>query len=56
MIDESGFSLADLQDFVGVAGEEIVGGVAGAIAGQAAIPIPVLGAMIGAGMDMHCDG
>lgn len=48
MIDESGFSLADLQDFVGVAGEEIVGGVAGAIAGQAAIPIPVLGAMIGA--------
>ncbi len=33
MIDESGFSLADLQDFVGVAGEEIVGGVAGAIAG-----------------------
>ena len=50
MIDESGFSLADLQDFVGVAGEEIVGGVAGAIAGQAAIPIPVLGAMIGAGI------
>jgi len=50
MIDESGFSLADLQDFVGVAGEEIVGGVAGAIAGQAVIPIPVLGAMIGAGI------
>lgn len=48
MIDESGFSLADLQDFVGVAGEEIVGGIGGAIAGQAAIPIPVLGAMIGA--------
>jgi len=48
MIDESGFSLSDLQDFVGVAGEEIVGGIGGAIAGQAAIPIPVLGAMIGA--------
>jgi len=48
MIDESGFSLADLQDFVGAAGEEIVGGVGGAIAGQAAIPIPILGAAIGA--------
>jgi hypothetical protein len=48
MIDESGFSLSDLQDFVGAAGEEIVGGIGGAIAGQAAIPIPVLGAMIGA--------
>ncbi len=48
MIDESGFSLSDLQDFVGAAGEEIVGGVGGAIAGQALIPVPVLGAMIGA--------
>mgnify|MGYP003120825281 FL=1 len=50
MIDESGFSLSDLQDFVGAAGEEIVGGIGGAIAGQALIPIPVLGAMIGAGI------
>lgn len=50
MIDESGFSLSDLQDFVGVAGEEIVGGIGGAIAGQAAIPIPILGAAIGAGL------
>ncbi len=48
MIDESGFSLSDLQDFVGAAGEEIVGGIGGAIAGQAAIPIPILGAAIGA--------
>lgn len=48
MIDESGFSLADLQDFVGAAGEEIVGGIGGAIAGQAVIPIPILGAAIGA--------
>ena len=48
MIDESGFSLADLQDFVGAAGEEIVGGIGGAIAGQAIIPIPILGAAIGA--------
>ena len=50
MIDESGFSLADLQDFVGAAGEEIVGGISGAIAGQAMIPVPILGAMIGAGI------
>ena len=50
MIDESGFSLSDLQDFVGAAGEEIVGGIGGAIAGQAAIPIPILGAAIGAGL------
>jgi hypothetical protein len=49
-IDESGFSLMDLQDFVGAAGEEIVGGVAGALAGQAAIPVPLLGAVIGAGL------
>ena len=48
MIDESGFSLADLQDFVGAAGEEVVGGISGAIAGQAVIPIPILGAVIGA--------
>ena len=50
MIDESGFTLSDLQDFVGAAGEEIVGGIGGAIAGQAAIPIPILGAAIGAGL------
>ena len=50
MIDESGFTLSDLQDFVGAAGEEIVGGIGGAIAGQATIPIPILGAAIGAGL------
>lgn len=50
VIDESGFSISDLQDFVGAAGQEIVGGVAGAIAGQALIPVPILGAMIGAGI------
>lgn len=49
-IDESGFSLMDLQDFVGAAGEEIVGGVAGALVGQATIPVPILGAVIGAGL------
>ena len=31
-------------------GREIAGGVAGALAGQAAIPIPILGAHIGAGL------
>jgi len=50
MIDESQFSISDLQDFVGAAGEEIVGGIAGAVAGQALIPVPILGAMIGAGI------
>jgi len=48
VIDESGFSISDLQDFVGAAGEEIVGGIGGAIVGQAAIPVPILGAAIGA--------
>ena len=48
MIDESQFSISDIQDFVGSAGEEIVGGIAGAVAGQAMIPVPILGAMIGA--------
>jgi len=50
MIDESQFSISDVQDFIGSAGEEIVGGIAGAIAGQAIIPVPILGAMIGAGI------
>ena len=50
MIDESQFSISDIQDFVGAAGEEIVGGIAGAVAGQALIPVPILGAMIGAGI------
>ena len=48
MIDESQFSISDIQDFVGAAGEEIVGGIGGAIVGQAAIPVPILGAAIGA--------
>ena len=50
MIDESQFSISDVQDFIGSAGEEIVGGIAGAVAGQALIPVPILGAMIGAGI------
>ena len=50
MIDESQFSISDIQDFIGSAGEEIVGGIAGAVAGQALIPVPILGAMIGAGI------
>lgn len=49
MIDERGFTRSDLSDLSSL-GRSIVGGVGGAIAGQAAIPIPILGAVIGAGL------
>ena len=49
MIDERGFSRADFADLSSL-GRELVGGVGGALAGQAFIPIPVVGAMIGAGL------
>ena len=49
MIDERGFSRADFADLSSL-GRELVGGVGGAVAGQAFIPIPVVGAMIGAGL------
>tara|TARA_R110002020_G_scaffold252811_1_gene466634 strand:+ start:2001 stop:4841 length:2841 start_codon:yes stop_codon:yes gene_type:complete len=49
MIDESSFSRADFADLSSL-GRELIGGVGGAIAGQAAIPIPILGAAIGAGL------
>ena len=47
LIDESGFSRADLADLAGM-GPEVGGAIAGAIGGQAVIPIPILGAVIGA--------
>lgn len=49
MIDESRFSRADFADLSSL-GRELLGGVGGAILGQAAIPIPILGAAIGAGL------
>ena len=49
MIDERGFTSSDFADLSSL-GRSIVGGVGGAIAGQAAIPIPILGAVIGAGL------
>lgn len=49
VIDEEGFSRYDLADLAAIA-PEFSGAVAGAIAGQALIPIPILGAMIGAGL------
>ncbi len=48
IIDERGLTRSDLAD-VSSLGREIAGGVAGALVGQAAIPIPILGAAIGAG-------
>ena len=48
LIDEEGFSMNDLSDLAGIA-PEVVSAVGGAIAGQALIPIPILGAAIGAG-------
>ena len=48
IIDERGFTRSDLADLSSL-GREIAGGVAGALVGQAAIPIPILGAAIGAG-------
>ena len=47
VIDERGFTMADFSDLSSL-GREIAGGVGGALVGQAAIPIPILGAMIGA--------
>ena len=47
MIDESGFTRRDFSDLSGM-GTTIAGGVAGALAGQALIPVPILGAVIGA--------
>ena len=47
LIDEEGFSRYDLADIAGIA-PEVIGGIGGAIAGQILIPIPVLGAAIGA--------
>lgn len=47
MIDESGFTRRDFSDLSGM-GTTIAGGVAGALAGQALIPVPILGAAIGA--------
>ena len=49
MIDERRFSRADFADLSSL-GRELLGGVGGAILGQAAIPIPILGAAIGAGL------
>jgi len=47
VIDESGFTKSDIADFAGIA-PEISGAVGGALLGQALIPIPFLGAMLGA--------
>ena len=49
MIDERGFTRADLADLSSL-GREVLGGGVGAAIGQVAIPIPFLGAMIGAGL------
>ena len=45
LIDEDGFSRYDLADLAGIA-PELIGGIGGAIAGQIAIPIPILGAAL----------
>lgn len=47
VIDERGLSKNDISDLAGIA-PEIGGAVTGAVVGQALIPIPILGAMIGA--------
>ena len=47
LIDERGFTRQDLSDLSGL-GTTLVGGVSGALIGQAAIPVPILGAVIGA--------
>ena len=47
VIDEEGFSRYDLADLTAIA-PELTGAIAGAVTGQALIPVPVLGAMIGA--------
>jgi hypothetical protein len=48
LIDERGLTRSDFADLSSL-GREIAGGIGGALIGQAAIPIPILGAMIGAG-------
>lgn len=48
VIDERGITRSDFADLSSL-GREIAGGIGGALVGQAAIPIPILGAMIGAG-------
>ena len=47
VIDESGFTKSDIVDLAGIA-PEITGAIGGALVGQAVIPIPVVGAMLGA--------
>ena len=47
LIDERGFTRQDFADLSGL-GTTIAGGIGGAVAGQALIPVPVLGAAIGA--------
>ena len=49
LIDEEGFSRNDFSDLAGIV-PEVLGGITGAITGQALIPIPILGAAIGAGV------
>ena len=48
IIDERGLTRSDFADLSSL-GREIAGGIGGALVGQAVIPIPILGAMIGAG-------
>ena len=47
LIDEEGFSRYDLADLAAIS-PELTGAIAGAVTGQALIPIPILGAMMGA--------
>ena len=47
IIDESGFTKSDIVDLAGIV-PEISGAVGGALVGQALIPIPFLGAALGA--------
>ena len=47
VIDEEGFSRYDLADLAAIS-PELTGAIAGAVTGQALIPIPILGAMTGA--------
>lgn len=47
VIDERGLTMADFSDLSSLS-REIAGGVGGALVGQAAIPIPILGAAAGA--------
>lgn len=49
IIDERGLTRSDFADLSSL-GREIAGGVGGALVGQATIPIPIIGAMIGAGL------